>query len=350
MSEWIFLNRRGSAASAIIVAVLLLAGEVTAQPVPTRSVLPIREVVIQPIGTPRYVVTISINGAPIEAGLDTGSVGLRLLPRAVRRAGIAAGVQPDSFSYGSGVQLVGRRALADAAFGTIRGRIPLQAVETVSCVTGRECPGDRVQPQAFGLMGGGYPNQGFEAIIGARLATRATPNPFIALGVRRWIVHLPQRGGGGGGGALVLNPDAQDMAGFAPLRPGKGSPGTVGGCVSLALSQAQRICGPTLLDTGATELDVRGALRPPEWQAGRPGRLELVKSHAGAAGVAFQTGDAEHGARTMFVAPTGAGERPEISVGALPFYAFDVMYDMDSQTLAVRPNLSAGSTVHAVDY
>lgn len=79
-----------------------------------RSVVPIREVVIELAGAPRYTVTVTINGTPIEAGLDTGSVGLRILPAATLRAGVTPGVQPATYSYGSGVQLDGTIASADS--------------------------------------------------------------------------------------------------------------------------------------------------------------------------------------------------------------------------------------------
>jgi hypothetical protein len=309
-----------------------------------RSVVPIREVVIRPGGTPRYAVTLRINGAPVEVGLDTGSVGLRVLPGASRRVGIQPGPQVVIYSYDSGVQLDGHRAVADLQIGAARGKVALQAVERVSCVNGGDCPAATLPSAAYGLMGSGQPGQGFQAIMGTRLNQGNVPNPLSALGVRRWIVHLPQRGGSGG--ALILNPDASDLVGFVPLRNGAGTPGTVGGCVMVERPGARRICGPTLLDTGAPGLAVRGAQRPPGWQPGVPARLALVGASGQAAAVAFRAGDAARGATARFV--PGRGDGVSLSAGTLPFYAYDVLYDRDRGGMAVRPNATAGGAVRPV--
>ena len=192
-------------------------------------------------------------------------------------------------------------------------------------------------------MGSGQPGQGFPAIIGIRLMSGRVDNPFRALGVRRWIVHLPQRGGGAG--ALVLNPDARDLAGFVSLQPGAANPhGTVAGCVSLAIPAAERLCGPTLLDTGAPGLDVLDASAPPRWQEGRRARIDFAPRRGGPPpALGFVTGDKAHGAHATF--KPGGSDRITIHAGTLPFYAYDVLFDADSNTIAVRPNLEAGPAV-----
>lgn len=320
---------------------LALVSPACAQQVP-RSVVPIREVVIRPIGTPRYAVTIMINGAPVEVGLDTGSVGLRVLPRASKRVGIQPGQQPVTYSYGSGVQLDGFLAVADLQIGTVRGSVPLQAVSRVSCVNGSNCPAAKMPPQAYGLMGSGQPEQGFQAIMGTRLNGGDIPNPLAALGIRRWIVHLPQRGGSGG--ALILNPDAGDLAGFVPLRDGVGVPGTVAACVMVERPGAKRFCGPTLLDTGELGLAVRGAERPRGWQPGVPARLSLVGASDGNQGIAFRAGDEPNGAKARFIAGNGIS----LNAGTLPFYAYDVLFDRERGGMSVRPNRSARSSVRPI--
>lgn len=322
----------------------LFAAPALAQQAP-RTAVPIREVAIRPAGTPRYAVTITVNGVPVETGLDTGSVGLRILPRMVARAGIAAEPPTVRYSYGSGVQLDGHRASVGLAIGEVCGQVPVQAIERISCVDGRACPAARVPPDAYGLMGSGQPNQGFQAIMGTRLNGGDVPNPLIALGVRRWIVHLPPRGGSGG--VLILNPDARDVANFVPLRRSVGIPGTVAGCVGLAQPGAARICGPTLLDTGATELHVRGAAPPPRWQGGVPAVLGLPSAGDGmTSAVAFRTGDEVHGARARFGPAKGNGG--SIAAGVLPLYAYDVLFDQDRGSIAVRPNRSANGAVQPI--
>jgi hypothetical protein len=113
--------------------------------------VPIREVVIRPIGTPRYAVTLLLNGVAVETGLDTGSVGLRVLPRTIQKVGIVPGHEAVTYSFGSGVQLDVYAAKVDIEIGSARGHVPLQAVERVSCVGARQCPADKVLPEAYGL-------------------------------------------------------------------------------------------------------------------------------------------------------------------------------------------------------
>ncbi|SEK25478.1 hypothetical protein SAMN05216382_0053 [Sphingomonas palmae] len=328
---------------AVIAAGILTATGAQAQEAP-RSIVPIREVDIRPVGTPRYVIEFVVNGAPMMAGLDTGSTGLRLLPRAAARARVAPGGEAETYSYGSGVELDGRRVDADVAIGGARGRVAIQAIDRVTCVARQpDCPAARVSPDAYGLMGSGQPGQGFPAIIGIRLMSGRVDNPFRALGVRRWIVHLPQRGGGAG--ALVLNPEARDLAGFVPLQPGAANPrGTVAGCVSLAIPGAERLCGPTLLDTGAPGLTVLDRSAPPRWQEGARARIDFAPTRGSPPpALGFVAGDKAHGAHATF--KPGGSDRVTIHAGTLPFYAYDVLFDADSNTIAVRPNLEAGPAV-----
>lgn len=311
-----------------------------------RSVVPIREVVIRPIGTPRYVIEVVVNGVPMLAGLDTGSTGLRLLPRAVRRAHVTPNGPPETYSYGSGVELDGHRAGAAVTIGGARGRVDLQAVERVGCVHRlRTCNASGLSPDEYGLMGSGQSGQGFPAIIGTRLVDGRVDNPMPAMGVHRWIVHLPQRGRGGG--ALVLNPDARDLAGFVPLRPGAANPrGTVAGCVALAIPGAEQLCGPTLLDTGAPGLTILDAQAPPRWRRGQRARITFAPARdVPGPALGFVTGDTANGAGTDFKPGEGKVDRTTIHAGTLPFYAYDVLFDADANTIAVRPNPAAGPAV-----
>lgn len=326
------------------VAGIVCASPAMAQSVAPRSVVPIREVVIPDGGDVRYAITITVNGVPFEVGLDTGSTGLRLLPRAVRNARVEAGEQPERYSYTSGVLLQGSRTMARVRLGAAAGIVAIHAIERVSCVQAKpDCPASRIPPQAYGLMGSGRPRAGFPAIVGIRLQEGRIPNPMAALGVRRWIVHLPQHGQGDG--LLVLNPDARDTAGFVSLRPGAGSSGTVGSCLMALAPPPARICGPTLLDTGAPGLTVRGAKVPSNWAPQLPARITFVPEAAGSApALTFRSVDRAHGAHATFM-PDRHLARPEISAGTLPFYAFDVLFDGDHQTIAVRPNRNAGPAV-----
>lgn len=325
------------AAMALAAADAFAGGQPAAAQVAVRSVVPIREVVIRPIGTPRYVITVTVNGVPMEAGLDTGSLGLRLLPRAVARAGIAAGGAGYTYGYGSGVVLDGPDARALVRIGASQARIAVQAVARVTCRKGaQKCPAGHLEPGAYGLMGSGQAGQGFPAIIGVRLESGTIDHPLSVLGVKRWIVHLPARGGGGG--ALILNPDARDTAGFVPLRNGADGKGTVAGCIMVARPDARQICGPTLWDTGAPGIGVKNAPRPPAWQEGVPAEMRFVTSDGTREPrIAFRAGDRDHGGQATFAAaPQRTG--PYVSAGTMPFYAYDMLYDATTGQMAIRPN------------
>lgn len=312
-----------------------------------RSVVPIREVVIRPIGTPRYVITVTVNGVPMEAGLDTGSVGLRLLPHAVRRAGVSATGPGYAYGYGSGVVLRGPDVQANVRIGGSQRDIALQAVRLVGCRDGgNRCPAGTLTPQQYGLMGSGQPGQGFPAILGIRLESGQSVNPLTALGVQRWIVHLPARGGGGG--ALILNPDARDRAGFVPLRTGVDRSGTVASCLMVARPDARQICGPTLWDTGAPGIAVKNAAAPSAWQAGVAAEMRFVTSDGShEPRVAFRAGDREHGGHADFArAPQRSGVY--VSAGTMPFYAYDMLYDSGSGTMAIRPNTAQRGLPQAI--
>jgi len=312
-----------------------------------RSVVPIREVVIQPIGTPRYVITLVVNGVPMEAGLDTGSVGLRLLPRAADRANVRASGPGYAYGYGSGVVLRGPDVQANVRIGKSEQGITLQAVRSAGCRDGgNRCPAGKLTPQHYGLMGSGQPGRGFPAILGIRLESGQSVNPLTALGVQRWIVHLPARGSGGG--ALIFNPDARDMAGFVPLRTGVDRSGTVAGCLMVARPDARQICGPTLWDTGAPGIAVKNAAAPPAWQAGVAAEMRFVTSDGSRyPRIAFRAGDRNHGGHADFArAPQRAGLY--VSAGTLPFYAYDMLYDAVSGTMAIRPNTAQRGLPRAI--
>jgi hypothetical protein len=320
----------------------MLAGVASAVPASAqqapRSTVPIREVVIAGAGSVRYAIEVVVNGVPILTGFDTGSTGLRLLPRAAARAQVAQSDVEETYSYGSGVKLEGKRALVGLSIGAARGRVIVQAVNHVGCVAKQpDCPASHLAPSSYGLMGSGQPGQGFTAIIGTRLEIGRIANPFPGLGVHRWIVHLPQRGRGTG--TLVLNPDARDTAGFIPLTAS--GRGTVRGCLALALSGARSLCGPTLLDTGAPGLSVLGAERPPAWRPDRRARIGFAPTQPRPApAIGFVTGDRDHGATANF--KPQAGNQVVIHAGTLPFYAYDVLFDADANTIALRPNPDAG--------
>ncbi len=302
-----------------------------------RSVVPIHEVLIGPKMVPRYTINVIVNGQPLQAGLDTGSTGLRLLPRAVAQAGISSSGIDATYGYGSGVTLIGPNTLASVEIGSSKKEILLQAVRMTGCRGGgNDCPAGKLTPSQYGLMGSGFPNQGFSAIIGIRFGSKLAPNPLVKLGVESWIVHIPQRGKGDG--FLVLNPDSRDTKDFVPLLSKSQPTGSVDGCIKVARLEAQEICSAILWDTGAPAITVRNAQRPRAWQPGAP--IEMLFTTASGAPlppIEFRAGDPERRGRANF---SSAPNRPglQVSAGLLPYYSYDMFYNAKTGGMAVRAN------------
>ena len=73
---------------------------------PARVELPLRDVVLSNKAH-RYAVPITVGGVAMDAGLDTGSVGLRILGRAVTSAQLDKTSHQTTYSYDSGTRLKG---------------------------------------------------------------------------------------------------------------------------------------------------------------------------------------------------------------------------------------------------
>jgi hypothetical protein len=319
-----------------MLALLAFAAVATsADAAPPRREVPIREVVLSD-GTRRYAVDLQIAGHIVTAGLDTGSVGLRLLPDAA--IGTTPGATADHIGYGAGTTLDGVVAEAPLAIGALAATVRVQAVRTIGCAATRpDCPAGKVDPSRFGLQGNGLPGEGFRAILGTGLASVALPNPLAALGVRRWIVELP-RPGEARPGRLILDPDDDERAGFAKLpladhgRSRRND--AVDACLALA-DGSDRVCAPTLIDSGAPGIDVVNRAAKTAWRDGASARLTLGKA-GDAPTVAFEIGRRAQASHLAFVRDDRVAG-PRIRSGLLAYFAFDILYDAADGSIAVRP-------------
>jgi hypothetical protein len=231
----------------------------------TRVVVPISQHRLSN-GNVRFTVPVRVgNGHTIEAMLDTGSFGLRVMSRALAPSqyeltGIVRG-----YGYGS-VVLRGPLARASVAVGdaTIDEPIDIQIVRSVVCRPAMpRCPASRVSPEDYGIGGDGLVRQRYDAILGISMRSSRAPgaaiNPLLALGDKRWIVILPKPSSSRPG-ALIINPNPQDTAGFnlvslQRLPGGKSGFGQVAdsqipSCLERPLDQ-QAGCPTMLLDSGA---------------------------------------------------------------------------------------------------
>ena len=316
----------------VLLALVLAAAPAAAQTVPTapRVELPVRLVVLS-VGARRFGVPVTIGGKEIEAGLDTGSTGLRVMARAVpdgARGGTAA-----HYGYGSGVQLDGPLTKVTVGFGTLSGSVTIQRVDTVSCRPGYDhCAASRNHdPVTFGIQGDGAPGEGFAAILGVNLRSAGAPNPWEALGVRRWIVELP-RPGDSGPGRIVLNPTDADLAGFTVHRL-LADDNTVPACLS-GPAPLGHFCAPATLDSGAPGIIAVDTKPHPTQAPSMPVTLTMGATLQATADLVTERRDqATHLTLASGTDPT----RPLLFLGIAPYWRFAVFYDADAHAIGFRP-------------
>lgn len=305
-----------------------------------RVEVPLHQTVLSD-GNIRYSVDVSMAGSrPIPAMVDTGSTGLRILSRAVTDTDFASvSDQPSVYGYGSGVRLNGVVATLRAGLGHLEGQapIPVQLVRTVDCFPKRpHCPASRLSQADYRIGGDGLPKEGFDAILGIAMGTEPVDNPLRRLGTQMWIVVLP-RPGEDRPGKLILNPDAGERAGYTwfptehllkDLPGGAEFHDAIPGCLVIKKS-GKRICGPTLLDTGAPGIRINSSDRADRagWIKGDRFAIIFRNRQGGEVQAGFQAG-AGGPSRFTTSAPQGTNERQtRISAGTLPYFLFSVFYD-----------------------
>ena len=188
-----------------------------AQPAaPVRAEVPVREVVLSD-GVRRYAVPIRVGATAMDAGLDTGSSGLRLVPGAAPEGDAAPTGRGDTYSYGAGAKLDGVVGRATVSVGALSGTTTLQLVRKVGCTADKpRCAAGSIPGAQYGVQGDGLPGEGFKAILGVNMADAEVPGLFAGIGARRWIVELP-RPGETAPGRIVLNPTDAETQGFVAL-------------------------------------------------------------------------------------------------------------------------------------
>ncbi|CAN5293632.1 hypothetical protein BH09PSE2_BH09PSE2_24850 [soil metagenome] len=309
-----------------------------------RAEVPIRVVVLSD-GARRYAVPITVGGTAIEAGLDTGSSGLRILPGVLADSDARPGSQGDSYAYGSGAKLAGVIGSAVVAVGGIARETKVQLIRTVGCTPNLpRCPASRVALADYGIQGDGLMGEGFKAILGINMADAKIPSLFSSLGVRRWIVDLP-RPGEGVPGRIVLNPTDGEVADYARLhvlpqfgrQPG-GLHDAVAGCLK-NMGTGQTLCGAVLMDCGAPGVTVEVRDTGPRWPAQTPASLILAEAGNPVAAATFETDQRAQASHLTFRdGHDGEGNGPQaIYAGLLPYFAWSVLYDPAAGVVGVKP-------------
>lgn len=314
-------------------AILLFAGPTpaTAQAAGDRAEVPIRAVVL-PDGVRRYSVRLTIDGQPVEAQLDTGSTGLRVLKTGLTGPAASARGTGVSYFYGSGVQLVGKKVPAAVGLAGLPAMpVPIERVETVGCTERKpECPAASLSVTDYRIGGNGIAGQGFVAIIGTGLHGDSVPNPLVALGVRRWIVDLPREGEAEG--RLVLNPRTDEVARYRQFAV-LGDSNQLSACL-VRTDTAKRICGPAMVDTGASGLRVQGGKADEMWPRGTPAAIALGDA-GGTVSFPVTIGRRDQ-ASGMFAYPRRAGsDTTTLNLGLAPFLHWSVLFDADARRIGV---------------
>jgi hypothetical protein len=327
-------------------AALLLVSEAMAVP---REIIPIKQYQIPANRIIHYSVDVTLNGAPLEVMLDSGSTGLRVLPGAVPATAFRRMPQDSTYSYLIGVEL--RGAFAKTKFGigsqTTAEDIYVHDVEKIGCTANRpECPASKVSIDKFRLGGRGIPDQGYMAIMGVGLRPAGVINPLTEIGDGAWIIDLPKPGASTPG-ALTLNPTAEDRAGYTmfqmkretagtPIGQARGWTDRLPACLVAAESK-RMLCNPqSVFDTGAPGILAR-TKKPADRQGWTPGLAALISIPTRGEPLlsdGFVLGR-QPGAGFTPVEPE-RGEADELLLGTIPFYSFSVLFDSRSGQIGLK--------------
>lgn len=313
-----------------------------------RAELPIKAVRLSN-GAVRYGVPVRIGTTALDAALDTGSTGLRVLPGALAASDARTDGEAEVYGYASGSRYEGEAGRTTLTLGAVSGPAPIHLIRSIGCFTELpHCPASRTTLQHYGIASDGLPDEGFKAILGTDMDRARIANPLMAMGVRRWIVELP-RPGHPDEGRLILNPTPAETAGFVMLPivgpysqiSGGGLHDALPGCLSQAASRA-RVCGPMLMDTGSSFLAVANGRVSAPWPDGSRAVLEVYGADgAVAARTEFTLGSPEAGTRLAWRSePRAPG--PAIFAGAAPYFAWSVLYDARRQAIGLRPRPAPG--------
>ena len=296
-----------------------------------RAELPVREVDLSD-GARRYVVEIEIDGRQVEAGLDTGSTGLRVLPRALPVSALSARGDKVGYFYTSGTRFDGQEIRQPVSIGGIGGDVKLMRVDTLGCTREQpRCPVTHVDPAQFGIQGDGLPGQGFAAILGISLKSDSVSNPLEQLGITRWIVDLPTPGSSTPG-RLILNPADAEIVGYKRLQiVGDGS--QLAGCL-VGSSRRASICGLTVFDTGAPGIRIVADHGIAPWPQGTPAEVAVGDS-ATRLTMPIQIGRRDQ-ASAMFTVVRPGANPTRISFGLAPYFRWSVLYDSSAHEVGVR--------------
>ena len=329
--------RRLVALAAMLLGAAIVLGAVAPakSPVPEpRTEVPIRQLTLSD-GTIRYWIQVKVGNTSVDALLDTGTTGLRVLPDTVSSAGSTEG-SSDRIFVGSNTEFAGKVSKRTIAVGDLSALSPFQLVEEVKCHPGQSsCLATQVPFDRYGIGADGLPGEGFRALIGIKMGPSDITNPLVAIGAKRWIVELP-RPGDSTSGKLVLNPHDEEAAGYAHIpilwtfRHNEPLHDAVRGCLQKSGS-SEKACGTVTFDSGYPAMDVYGEHEV--WPENTKAELMIFDGTEPRAAASFNAGIKEHASEVFFDFRHG----PTIFAGVVPYFAFDVLYDPGRNEIWLKP-------------
>ncbi|WP_420607360.1 hypothetical protein [Novosphingopyxis sp.] len=279
-------------------------------------------------GAKRFSVTIMVNGEPVEAALDTGSVGLRIVAPALP-AGAKATGRKARIGFNSGVMLEGSAVRVSVAFAGMNAKpVTVQRIDGASCRKEvPRCDAAGVKLSAFRIMSDGIPGEGFSAILGIGLRDDPIGHPLVQVGIDRWIVKLPRTPEEVG--HLILNPTDAEVANYrmVALLPHRNE---IEGCLVTA---TKKLCAPTAIDSGAPAITLFGTSAE-DIPESRTSAMLALGSGEDDPKMPIIVGDRSE-ATLIRARPARRDAESSMSFGIAPYMHWTILYNSRARTLGV---------------
>ena len=305
-------------------------------------VIPIRALNIN--GDARFSIQVYVGGKKIDALLDTGSFGLRVMSDALGDAGVEAGTRALTANYNGGLMLQGVEGQAVVSLGGLNTPAPVP----IMIVTGA-CQGSPCEP-----VDAGPPIYGFDAILGIGL--RGDPNgirsPIASLpGQRQFLIHTigdPDVVGDDAGTLTIgvpsspftsyarsfqLEPQYPDASvdGAAPAWDDTG----IRGCVNDETT-GQSWCEGTLFDTGEATVYVQRNDQSSS-SLKKDDLAQIIITGSGGCVFDDYTVPVDMPSRNQIQVRYVDASAPYINMSMLAFYRYDVLFDPRHGVITLGP-------------
>ena len=278
-------------------------------------------------GIIRYSVPVVIGGKTIQAMLDTGSTGLRILSSAMPAQGYALQTTPSRAAYGGPI-VTGTVAQATVDIAGVSINTPIEVVDSITCEASH--PGCDTA-NIFG----------YDAILGVGMRGQDVPNPLSLTTSKRWIINLPPPGSGTG--ELILNPT--DATGYANVQLAHETasdvalgitPGWASNQIPVCISRADTglsICKGTSFDSGAFNVRTIPSSSGTPWPKGTQATI-AVTTNSGTLTDTFTVGSTP--GTEVYIDPAAVGGARNLNTGPLPFFTYSMLYDYGQGTIGLK--------------